>query len=49
MREFLLNDPISLTTDEQRGIEVREEMDRHREQETLAFRSEVESRVRELG
>lgn len=48
LRDFLLNDPIALTDEEIVGVEMREEMDRTREEELSKFRSEVDQRVKEL-
>ncbi|KAK4692607.1 hypothetical protein P7C70_g9092, partial [Phenoliferia sp. Uapishka_3] len=45
---FLLESPIILTSSENRDVEIREEMDRIREEEAKRFREEVEGRVGEL-
>ena len=47
-QSFLLETPIQLTSTEVRDVEIREEMDRIREEEVRSFRIEVEERVEEL-
>lgn len=47
-QSFLMESPIQLNALEQRDVEIREEMDRIREQEAKSFRSEVDERVAEL-
>lgn len=48
LRDFLLDEPIVLSEQEKRDVEVREEMDRMREEEGKRFKQEVEDRVRDL-
>jgi hypothetical protein len=48
LRDFLLENPITLSDEEMVGLEMREEMDRTREAELAKFRSEVDDRVKEL-
>ena len=45
---FLLENPTTLSQQEVKDVEVREDMDRVREQEMQKFRDEVEGRVRDL-
>jgi hypothetical protein len=47
-QSFLMESPIELTPQEIKDVEVREEMDRIREEEARSFRAEVEERVAEL-
>ncbi|KAL8276098.1 hypothetical protein RQP46_011480 [Phenoliferia psychrophenolica] len=47
-QSFLLESPVQLTPSEVRDVEIREEMDRIREEEARSFRAEVEGRVAEL-
>lgn len=47
-QSFLIETPITLNEQELRDVEVREEMDRIREEEVRSFKAEVEERVREL-
>ena len=47
-QSFLVESPIRLGEKEMRDVEVREEMDRIREEEARSFRVEVEDRVAEL-
>jgi hypothetical protein len=47
-QSFLVESPIQLTQQEMREVEIREEMDRIREEEVRSFRAEVEERVTEL-
>lgn len=47
-QSFVTESPIELNAQEKRDVEIREEMDRIREQEAKSFRSEVDGRVAEL-
>ena len=47
-QSFLLESPVQLHPSEVRDVEIREEMDRIREEEARSFRAEVEGRVAEL-
>ena len=47
-QSFLLETPIQLSSTEIRDVQIREEMDRIREEEVRSFRVEVEERVEEL-
>lgn len=47
-QSFLVESPIQLTQQEMREVEIREGMDRIREEEVRSFRAEVEERVTEL-
>lgn len=47
-QSFLVESPVQMTPSEMRDVEVREEMDRIREEEARSFRTEVEERVAEL-
>ncbi|SCZ88744.1 BZ3500_MvSof-1268-A1-R1_Chr10-3g03075 [Microbotryum saponariae] len=47
-QSFLVESPIELSPMEMRDVELREEMDRIREEEARSFRSEVDERVAEL-
>lgn len=47
-QSFLLESPINLTRLEMEDVDIREEMDKIREEEVRSFRNEVEERVNEL-
>ncbi|GAA95134.1 uncharacterized protein L969DRAFT_104664 [Mixia osmundae IAM 14324] len=48
LQSFLLTEPFTLTAEELKDVEAREEMDRVREEEIARFRAEVDARVQEL-